>query len=75
MRDDTLNRNKVKRGEQLPQSKLTDEDVKIIRELVEYRDKIKKELSVLTNSAIAEKFDVSQRTIDRITAGHGWTHV
>lgn len=75
MRDDALNRNKVKRGEQLPQSKLTDEDVKIIRELVEYRDKIKKELSGLTNSALAEKFDVSQRTIDRITAGYGWAHV
>jgi len=75
MIDDPLNRLKVKRGQDLPHSKLTNEDVKLIRELVDHRDQLKKELSGLTNKVISEKFDVHRRTIDRITGGHSWTHI
>ena len=42
MIDDPLNRTKVKRGMDLPQAKLTDADVLMIRELVGYRDELKK---------------------------------
>jgi len=75
MIDDPLNRQKVKRGSQLPQSKLNEEDVLNILGIVEYRNKLKDELSNLTNKKIAEKYDVHFRTIDRITAFESWTHV
>ena len=75
MIDDPLNRLKVKRGEDLPHAKLTDEDVRYIRLLVEQRELYKRQASELTNAKIAEKYDVHVRTIDRITAGENWTHV
>ena len=75
MIDDPLNRLKVKRGEDLPHSKLTNDDVLLIRELIEYRDMLRQEASKLTNAKIAEKFGVHFRTIDRISAGENWTHV
>lgn len=75
MIDDPLNRLKAKRGEQLPQSRLADEDVILIRQLVEERNKLKAQIAELTSAKIAEKFDVHSRTIDRIIAGHGWTHI
>ncbi len=65
----------IKRGEELPYSKLTNADILNIRELVEYRENLKKELSSLTNAKIAEKFDVHLRTIDKVTAGVSWWHV
>ena len=75
MIDDPLNRTKVKRGSKLPQSKLTETDVKLIREIIEERDQLKFVLSQMTNAKIAEKFEVHVRTIDRITTGESWTHV
>ena len=75
MIDNPMNRIKVKRGMDLPQSKLTDDDVLMIRELVNIRDDLKLQASQLTNKCIAEKFGVHHRTIDRITAGGAWSHV
>ena len=75
MIDDPLNRLKVKRGEDLPHSKLNNQDIELIRGLVEERDRLKSELSGLTNSKIAEKFGVHVRTIDRVTTGESWIHV
>jgi len=75
MIDDPLNRTKVKRGMDLPQAKLTNDDVLMIRELVGYRDELKKKAADLTNKKLAEKFGVHNRTIDRITAGGAWSHV
>ena len=75
MKDDPLNRTKVKRGMDLPQAKLTDSDVLMIRELVCRRDELKKKAADLTNRKLAEKFDVHIRTIDKITAGGAWGHV
>lgn len=40
MIDDPLNRTKVKRGEELPWSKLTEEDVRQIRELDDYKKRL-----------------------------------
>lgn len=75
MIDDCLNRTKVKRGSELPQSKLNESDVQLILALVLHRDELKKQLKILTNKAISEKFDVSLRTIDRVTSGETWSHV
>lgn len=75
MIDSTDNRYKVKRGSELPQSKLTDDDVRLILAVVDEREALKRQLSELTNAKLAEKFEVHRRTIDRVTAYEGWTHV
>ena len=75
MIDDALHRLKFARGEQLPQSKLNDDDVRLIHEAVELRNKLRAEASQLSNKSLAEKFGVHYRTIDRITALESWTHV
>lgn len=75
MIDDPMNRLKVKRGSELPQSRLTEEDVIMVRELIAYRNKLLAEAKELTNAKIAQKFDVHTRTIDRISVGETWGHV
>ena len=75
MKDDPLNRLKVKRGQDLPQSKITDADVLKIRAIVDKRDELKAELKTMSNKAIAIGLGVHYRTIDRITAFENWTHV
>ncbi len=75
MIDDAMNRLKVKRGSQLPQSKLTEADVREIFAMVEQRDRLKRQLSRLTNASIAEMYGVHVRTVDRVTSGHGWSGV
>ena len=75
MIDDPLNRNKVKRGMDLPQSRLTDDDVRNIRSLIEHRADLLNQAKQLTNKKIAEKYGVHYRTIDRISTGETWGHV
>ena len=75
MIDDPLNRNKVKRGMDLPQSRLTDDDVRNIRSLIEHRADLLNQAKQLTNKKIAEMYGVHFRTIDRISTGETWGHV
>ena len=75
MIDNPLNRLDVRRGEDLPHSKLTEEDVLRIRRLVWFRNELKQVMQTMTNRAIAQDLGVHQRTVDRVTAGENWTHV
>lgn len=51
-----------------PNSKLTEEDVEQIRQLLEWkRAEIARILSIASCAALAEKFDVHKRTIDHIS--------
>lgn len=75
MKDDPMNRLKVKRGSDLPQAKLTEDDVSNILEIVRDREEMRTKLRSMTNRALAEKFEVHQRTIDKITSGLSWSHV
>jgi FixJ family two-component response regulator len=75
MIDDCMNRTKVKRGSDLPHSKLKEDDIRLIHALVAEREQMKATLKGLTNKAIADKWDVHVRTIDRITSGETWGHV
>lgn len=47
-------------------NKLTPDDVRLIRELLKERDKLKRQLKPLTNASIAEKFGVTGQVINRI---------
>jgi FixJ family two-component response regulator len=75
MIDDCMNQTKVKRGSELPHAKLTEDDIRLIRSFMAEREQMKAMLRGMTNQAIAEKFDVHRRTIDRITSGETWGHV
>lgn len=75
MKDDPLNRTKVKRGSQLPQSKLTESDIELIRLILQEREIMKNQLKQITNKSLAEKFGVHQRTIDKVVVGESWVHV
>lgn len=63
------------RGESLPQSKLTDDDVRLILASVEERERLKEEARQLSNKSLADKFGVHYRTIERLVQGHTWSHV
>ena len=75
MIDDPLNCTKVKRGEQLPHAKLTNDDVRNIRALIDHREELKRQASLLSNKRLAEKYDVHQRTIEKLSSGFSWSHV
>lgn len=75
MIDNPLNRNRVKRGSDLPHAKLTEDDVRQIRGLIAYREELRARIAALTNRRIAQKFEVHHRTIDRISVGESWGHV
>jgi len=63
------------RGTALPHTKLTEDDVDLIRRCVAERERMRREANKLSNQQLAEKFGVHQRTIDRITQNRGWIHV
>lgn len=64
-----------KRGEQLPHAKLTDADVRLLRECVVERERLRKQASELSNQKLAEKFDVHIRTIEKVLQRYTWFHV
>ena len=63
------------RGLELPQTKLTPDDIRLIWELVAERERLKREAAQLTNAAIAQKFEVHQRTIDKVLTRKTHFHV
>ena len=65
----------AKRGENHYAAKLTNDDVRHIRALVEERRALAKRLSALSNRSIAEKFDVTTSCIERVIYGQTWTHI
>jgi len=65
----------IKRGEQLPQSKLTDDDVRLLRKCAAERERLRKEANELSNKRLAEKFEVHIHTIEKILQRSTWIHV
>jgi hypothetical protein len=63
------------RGTDHPLSKLNDDDIRLIRECVAERERLRQEANRLSNEALAEKFGVHHRTIERITGRRGWIHI
>lgn len=66
----------VKRGEDLPWSKLSDDDVEIIRSAAKQRENMRKYIKDnLSNEALARQFGVHIRTIEKIQTYETWRHV
>ena len=59
----------------IPQAKLTDADVKMIRRLHEEKQReIKRLNETLSQKALADKFGVHVRTIEKVLTYETWRH-
>lgn len=59
-------------GERHWKAKLSEDDVRLIWELLRERDEGNKSLSI---RSIARKFDVSHHAIQQICVGNSWKHI
>lgn len=64
------------RGQNLPQAKLLDLDVVAIRSAVRQRESLRKHIrDNLSNDALALRFGVHVRTIEKAIRGESWSHI
>lgn len=64
------------RGQELPQTKLMDLDVVEIRSAARQREALRKHIrDNLSNEALAAKFGVHVRTIEKIMQHDTWSHI
>ncbi len=59
----------------MPKTKLSEEDVRLIRELLDERERVREAAAELTIQKIADKFEVDRTTITRIGNGRYWKEV
>ena len=66
----------ARRGAELPQSKLTEELVAEIRSARRQRDALRKHIAEnLSNEALAKKFGVHVRTVEKAITNETWSHL
>lgn len=66
----------AKRGEELPQAKLTAELVKEIRSARRQREQLRKFIADnLSNEALAKRLGVHVRTIEKAITNETWSHL
>ena len=66
----------MKRGSCLPQARLSEEDVKRIRAMAERRKKLRRMITArYSNVAIAKRYGVHVRTVEKILSGETWWHL
>ncbi len=76
MIDNPLNKLYVKRGEELPQSKLTESNVIEARKLhSEYLETIKDLHDMFSIRALAIRYGVSKNAMEKAIAGITWSHI
>ena len=64
------------RGQELPQAKLLDLDVVTIRSAAKQRESLRKHIrDNLSNAALAKKFGVHLRSIEKIVQYNSWSHI
>ena len=64
------------RGQKLPQSKLTNQDIRDIKSARLQREKLLAYIREnLSNEAIAARFGVHHRTVEKVLQGQTWRHV
>ena len=64
------------RGESLPQSKLTDEEVHAIRDAAVRREVMRREITnTLSNDALAKTYGMHPRTIEKVLSFESWGHI
>ena len=64
------------RGQDAPHARLTDADVHAIRSAQVQRDNLRRYIrDELSNAALAQKFGVSVRAVERVTMRETWSHL
>lgn len=64
------------RGQDLPQTKLLDLDVTAIRSAARQRESLRQHIrDNLSNEALARKFNVHVRTVEKILQYETWSHI
>jgi len=64
------------RGQKLPQSKLTNQDIRDIKSSKLQREKLLEYIREnLSNEAIAARFGVHHRTVEKVLQGQTWRHI
>lgn len=63
---------RLMRGETHCSAKLTADDVRLIQSLINERDELLARARLISNRALAEKFDVSTSAIEKIASGKTW---
>jgi len=58
-----------------PQAKLTEQDVRNIRELLAIRENLRNKLANLTIQAIADKFEIHEGHVRKIASRDSWSHI
>ena len=66
---------KAVRGQQHYRAKLTDDDVRALRQIVADRRQMAARLAALSNRALAEKFGVTTACVERVIYGQTWSHI
>lgn len=56
-------------------AKLTEDDVRLIRDCVKERERLRREIAALTNKSLSKKFEVTKQTIEKIAQGRSWRHL
>lgn len=65
----------MKKGSEHYRAKLTEDDVRLIRDAVEHRRGLLAEANKLSDKNLAEKMGVTRSAIGRIAYGNAWSHV
>lgn len=64
------------RGQALPQTKLTDDQVREIRSAQEKREDLRAHIREnLSNEALAARMGVHVRTVEKVLSGGAWAHL
>lgn len=63
------------RGSQHYRAKLTEDDIKLLFQCVSEREWLRKQANELSNEALARKFEVHPRTIEKVLRRETWVHV
>ena len=66
----------VRRGQDLPHARLSEEDIKEIRSAVAQRESLRSHIrQTLSNAALASRFGVHPRTIEKVVQRETWIHI
>lgn len=66
----------ARRGQELPHARLSEEDIAEIRSAVAQRESLRNHIrQTLSNAALASRFGVHPRTIEKVVQRETWVHV
>lgn len=64
------------RGSELAHAKLTEDDIQTIRSAVRQREALRKHIrEFISNEALARRFGVHLRTIEKVVQRDTWSHI